>query len=140
MKQALRLTCIVGCVGIIAVIAMFQSGAWVAPEEANKLVNPVSANAKATAEGQRIYEEVCWKCHGDKGKGNGQAGVNLDRDPANFTTAEFQKQTDGAIFWKITEGRAPMASYKTKLSEVQRWSLVNYLRQFSKTAAKDPSR
>ena len=40
----------------------------------------------------------------------------------------MRRATDGELFWKITTGRAPMPSWEDKLSEVQRWQLVNYLR------------
>ena len=35
---------------------------------------------------------------------------------------------DGEIYWKITEGRKPMPSFKNQLSDEQRWQLVNFLR------------
>ena len=39
--------------------------------------------------------------------------------------------TDGEIFWKISEGRAPMPGFKKQLSEEDRWQLVHYLRAFA---------
>mgnify|MGYP003109959153 FL=1 len=71
---------------------------------------------------------LCFVCHGPKGKGDGMGGAGLTPKPTDLTTEEFQSQSDGAIFWKITEGRAPMASYKTSIPEKKRWELVNYLR------------
>ena len=71
---------------------------------------------------------MCFVCHGPKGKGDGMAGAGLTPKPTNLTTEEFQSQSDGAIFWKITEGRAPMASYKTSIPEKKRWEIVNYIR------------
>ena len=82
--------------------------------------------------GKKLYNQMCAVCHGAKGKGDGVAGAALNPKPTNFTSASVQAQTDGAIFWKITEGRSPMASYKTILKEEQRWQLVNYLRTFKK--------
>ena len=70
-------------------------------------------------------------CHGTKGAGNGVAGASLKPKPANFTLKEIQAQSDGAIFWKITEGRTPMAAYKM-LSDTQRWQLVSYIRTLKK--------
>jgi mono/diheme cytochrome c family protein len=60
------------------------------------------------------------------------AGMSLNPRPANFATEKFQSQTDGAIYWKLSEGRPPMAGYKTMLKENQRWQLVNYLRTLKK--------
>jgi len=75
---------------------------------------------------------MCVICHGAKGKGDGIAGVSLNPKPGNFTIERIQSQTDGAIFWKLTNGKAPMAAYKEILTETQRWELVNYIRTFKK--------
>lgn len=107
----------------------FGQTAWVAPSSANSIKNPYKGNANATAAGKTLYKQFCAICHGDKGKGDGLAGMNLKPRPGNFTKDAVQSQTDGAIYWKMTEGRAPMASYKTALTEQQRWQLVNYIRQ-----------
>lgn len=105
-----------------------QQQKWVAPASADKIQNPLKGDAKAAASGKKTYKMLCFVCHGPKGKGDGMAGAGLTPKPTNFTTEEFQSQTDGAIYWKITEGRTPMASYKTALPEKKRWELVNYLR------------
>lgn len=72
---------------------------------------------------------MCVICHGDKGKGNGAAGVSLTPRPANFLAITVRHESDGAIFWKLSEGNPPMASYKTLLTETQRWQLVLFIRQ-----------
>ncbi len=106
--------------------------AWISPPEADNIINPYQRNTFATAEGKKIYVQICFICHGDKGKGDGLGGLALVPRPADLATLKVQGQTDGAIFWKITEGRPPMASYKTTYSEIQRWQLVNFLRTFNK--------
>ena len=72
---------------------------------------------------------MCVICHGEIGKGNGAASVALETHPANFLAIEIKNESDGAIFWKMTEGRPPMASYKTLLTDQQRWELVCYIRK-----------
>ena len=72
---------------------------------------------------------MCVLCHGLQGKGNGQAGLSLVKKPANFLALKVINQTDGNIFWKITNGKAPMASYEELLTDDQRWKLVNYIRE-----------
>ncbi|WP_221405279.1 c-type cytochrome [Roseivirga seohaensis] len=109
-----------------------QKGPWKSPKEADGLKNPFVDNTTELLKGKKLYNQMCAVCHGAKGKGDGVAGAALNPKPTNFTSASVQAQTDGAIFWKITEGRSPMASYKTILKEEQRWQLVNYLRTFKK--------
>lgn len=117
---------------VIGLTAFQQSGEWKAPASADKITNPLKGNATATQEGKKVYKQMCAICHGNSGKGDGMAGMSLNPRPANFTADKFQAQTDGAIYWKLTEGRPPMAGYKTILKENQRWQLVNYLRSLKK--------
>lgn len=109
-----------------------QEISWVAPEYSNSLQNPFAGNKKATDRGQQTYNQMCVLCHGKNGEGNGQAGLTLEPRPANFLALNVKNQTDGAIFWKITNGKAPMASYFELLKDDQRWELVNYIRQLEK--------
>jgi mono/diheme cytochrome c family protein len=105
---------------------------WIAPASADKIVNPLKNDANAAASGKKLYKVMCFVCHGPKGKGDGMAGAGLTPKPTDLTTDEFQSQTDGAIFWKIAEGRAPMASYKTSIPEKKRWEIINYIRTLKK--------
>ncbi|MBI2271212.1 MAG: cytochrome c [Bacteroidetes bacterium] len=110
----------------------WQSNLWIAPEKVDKIPNPVASNLASIERGRKIFGQVCWNCHGLGGLGNGPASKTLKRKPANFTDSLVQKQTDGAIFWKISEGRAPMAPYKASLTTEQRWHLVNFIRTMKK--------
>ena len=105
---------------------------WKAPVSANDLTNPYKGNAAETAKGKVLYMQMCSVCHGNKGKGDGVAGVNLKPRPADHTSAQVQDQTDGALFWKMTNGNPPMASYKSILNDEQRWDLVNFIRTLKK--------
>lgn len=106
-----------------------QDKNWIAPEYSNSLVNPFKDNESATKEGKAIFTQMCVICHGITGQGNGEAGLSLERKPANFLALKVLNETDGAIFWKLNEGKAPMASYKELLREDQLWKLVNYIRK-----------
>ena len=105
-----------------------ENNNWIAPAHSDSVKNPFVGNARATAEGKEIYNQMCVLCHGLKGKGNGQAGLSLVKKPANFLALKVINQTDGNIFWKITNGKAPMASYEELWTDDQRWKLVNYIR------------
>jgi mono/diheme cytochrome c family protein len=101
---------------------------WVAPESADKIVNPLKGDDKSLSIGKKLFKMQCSVCHGFKGKGDGMAGTGLNPKPANLTSEAVQSQTDGAIFWKIQRGRGPMPSYKSSLKEEYRWSIINYIR------------
>lgn len=105
-----------------------QQKKWVAPASADKIVNPLKGDANATASGKKLYKVMCFVCHGPKGKGDGVGGAGLTPKPTDLTSDAVQSQTDGAIFWKIAEGRAPMASYKSSIPENKRWEIINYIR------------
>ena len=104
---------------------------WVAPADADKKTNPVASNAASIATGKDIFVKTCALCHGKKGKGDGPKSEELDVAVGDFTKPEFTKQSDGAIFWKITEGRKPMPGFKKELTEEQRWTVINYIRGFA---------
>lgn len=112
--------------------AIAQKG-WAVPEYTKGIKNPFAGNTAATAEGKVIYGQMCVLCHGITGKGNGEAGLSLEKKPANFLALKnIPNETDGEIFWKITVGKPPMSSYDELLTEDQRWQLVNYIRELNK--------
>lgn len=108
---------------------VIQQKKWEAPKGADTLKNPFCNNTVAAAKGKILFDKTCAICHGAKGKGDGVAGVSLNPRPQDLSSSLVQKQTDGAIYWKITTGRPPMASYKSTLTKEQQWQLVNYIRQ-----------
>jgi len=118
--------------GTISNPVFSQNGSWTAPSSADSYKNPYKGNEKTTLVGKKLFAQMCAICHGNKGKGDGVAGMALKTRPTNLSKDIVQKQTDGAIFWKMSEGRAPMASYKESLTEEQRWQLVNYIRALKK--------
>lgn len=105
---------------------------WVAPVSADEIVNPLKGDANAAASGKKTYKMLCAVCHGAKGKGDGIGSAGLQPKPTDLTSTKVQAQTDGAIFWKIEEGRSPMPSYKTTLPEKKRWEIINYIRKLKK--------
>jgi len=119
----------------VLIISVMNSKAysqeWTAPKSAENLENPTNNDKVSIKEAKKIFTNMCLICHGAKGKGDGVASVGLNPKPANFSSDKVQKQSDGALFWKVREGRTPMASYKEILTEKQRWQLVNYIRTFN---------
>lgn len=105
---------------------------WKAPASADNLKNPLLNHTTSFEEGQKIFKSLCVSCHGDDGTGNPVMVKSLNPPPANLISESVQNQPDGIIFWKISEGRGMMASYKNMLSEHDRWAVVNYIRHLAK--------
>jgi mono/diheme cytochrome c family protein len=108
----------------IAVSVVSAQGPWIAPADAKAMKNPV----KGIGNAKKTIETNCVSCHGASGKGDGPAAAALPPPkPANWTSDVVQKQTDGEIFWKISNGRGAMPPWK-HLPENERWEIVNYIR------------
>ena len=105
---------------------------WVVPERRAKRPNPVPMDAATVTRGREVYRKECRSCHGLTGRGDGPKAAELDSKVHDITSAQVQGQTDGALFWKITEGRGDMPTTKTALSEEERWMVVHYLRSLVK--------
>ena len=114
----------------LLVSSVYGQAEWTVPKQAEMMTNPLIKDSKSVEKGKKIFQSLCASCHGKTGKGDVAAMQSLNPKPTNFTTEKFQAQTDGTIYWKLSEGRGLMAAYKNMLSEEQRWSLVNYLRTF----------
>ncbi|MEO8713075.1 MAG: cytochrome c [Parafilimonas sp.] len=110
--------------------------AWVTPHDATLVKNPLTPDNTTLSEGKKLYTTYCTPCHGLKGKGDGAAAASLNPKPADHTSATVQNETDGSLFWKISEGHTPMPQYKAAFSETQRWELVNYIRTLAKPSKK----
>jgi len=73
-----------------------------------------------------IYKAKCASCHGADGSGQTKIGKTMKlRD---LRSPEVQKQTDAELLKIITDGKAKMPGYKTKLSVADLSSLVAYVR------------
>ncbi|WP_018614877.1 c-type cytochrome [Segetibacter koreensis] len=109
---------------------------WNIPKEAAELKNPLANNTTGLKDAKVLYTTNCVPCHGAKGKGDGAAASALNPKPSDHSSERVQKETDGELFWEISEGHNPMPEYKGALTETQRWELVNYIRTLTKTPKK----
>jgi len=105
---------------------------WVAPESASKMKNPLTVDSSVLADAKKLYQMNCTPCHGKKGKGNGASAFTLNTKPADHTSEGVQQDSDGALFWKLSEGNHPMPTHKIVLTDTQRWELVAYIRTLKK--------
>lgn len=90
-------------------------------------------DASLIATGKDLWAKQCKSCHGSKGLGDGPKGAMLKTNPGDFTSAAFQSQTDGELYYKTTFGNGEMPAYEKKVpSEADRWALVAYMRTLKK--------
>lgn len=104
------------------------------PPDASSLKNPVPLNAATVADAHQLYVSNCQKCHGINGDGKVPPGATYfySTKPTDFTSARrIDAMSDGEILWKMTNGRKPMPGFKNRLSDEQRWELVNLIRVFA---------
>jgi mono/diheme cytochrome c family protein len=116
----------------------FSKNTWELPEDADKTKNPTTATAESIAKGKELYMERskgnCVFCHGDTGAGNEANLAKLRRKPADLTNKErMTAMTDGEVFWKISKGiQGIMPAGEKRMTEEERWHVVNYVRTLSK--------
>ncbi len=106
---------------------------WPVPDAAKSKRNPVVSNAESIAAGKALWNTHCKSCHGAKGLGDGSKAAQLKTEPGDFSKAETQSQTDGSLFYKTSEGRDDMPSFKKKIPDADEiWSIVNFMRTLKK--------
>jgi mono/diheme cytochrome c family protein len=115
-------------------LASSGCGGWNVPPEAKDLKDPVPADTTTIAAARELYTNNCQKCHGVNGDGKVPPGATYfySTKPTNFRNAQIvDKMSDGEIFWKMTHGRKPMPAFNKRLTDKQRWELVNLIRAFA---------
>ena len=107
----------------------YQAKPWDVPEAYAKKANLVKSDGESVQNGKALWSKHCASCHGKKGAGDGSKAAELETEMNDFSKDDVQKQTDGALFYKILEGRDDMPTFKKKIpDEEDIWSLVNYAR------------
>ena len=100
-----------------------QDPNWRAPADKASRTNPLARKPEAAAGGEKLFRRNCVECHGEDGGGLAK------KNSADLLLPEVQSQSDGTLFWKLTNGNTDrgMPSF-SRLPEPQRWQLVLYLR------------
>jgi mono/diheme cytochrome c family protein len=109
---------------------------WKAPADAAAQKNPVAVNDESLIAGKEAYDSSCEECHGASGQGDGKKAAEMKKEERDrmkpLTDPSVVKQSDGELFWKISEGKKPMNAGKKTLEPEEMWSIVNYIRTFKK--------
>jgi len=135
MKRKLMLAASVIAVSVMSVAftSIQQSKPWPVPDKNAKMANPVKADKASIAAGKALWSLHCSSCHGKTGLGDGSKAAQLKTQPEDMTKASLQSQPDGSLFYKVSEGRDDMPSFKKKIPDADDiWNLVNYMRTLKK--------
>jgi mono/diheme cytochrome c family protein len=114
----------------ISSIAVFAQE-WIVPADKKVKLSPFQFTDETRKAGERLFTINCISCHGTPGKGNFLK--NLVPPPGDPATEKIQHNLDGEIFYKVSQGRGPMPSFKNVLTPSDIWSIISYLRTFNKT-------
>jgi mono/diheme cytochrome c family protein len=109
-----------------------QPKPWVVPANFKTMKNPVAVSEASTKAGQVLYTKSCASCHGKTGLGDGVKARALKTFPGDFSKDDYQKQSDGDLFYKSKIGRDEMPKYEGKLTDDDIWNIVNFTRTLKK--------
>ena len=108
--------------------AFSQEDEWIVPKDKSELVSNFQFTDENVESGESLYQKNCLSCHGEPTKGNFAA---LQPSPGDPASEKYQNQTDGSLFYRITEGRGLMPQFKNILSEKERWEIIAFIRSFN---------
>lgn len=109
-----------------------QGGPWEIPAKYKKMENPY-AGEDLTKIGKMMWSKHCKSCHGNVGLGDGPKAKQLETLAGDFSTADFQGQADGVMYYKSFVGRDEMPNFEKKIPDDEdRWAIIAYMKTFGK--------
>lgn len=128
MKTRIYVINLLAVLLLLVPLSMMAQSDWMVSEDKQADKNPIAFSEESVKAGKVVFMANCKSCHGDPTKAN---GLPLVPPPTDLGMQAFlDKNTDGSIFHKVTDGKATMPQYGSILSEDDRWNVVNYIRSF----------
>jgi len=127
--KTLKITILISAVafGFYSFTSIIQDG-WKVPDKYVNMKNPTNPK-EDMAIGKSLYDKHCKSCHGKEGYGDGPKAAEMKGDLGDFSSEDFQKQTDGTLFYKTSFGKDDMPEFTKKIPDDEdRWLVVNYMR------------
>jgi mono/diheme cytochrome c family protein len=92
---------------------------------------------RAIRNGERIYQRLCYHCHGRQGQGNNNAYMeSVGHKPADHTDlAKMQKLNDWEFFLALRDGVKDergwltMPPWESVLTPAEMWDVITYVRR-----------
>jgi len=119
---------LLGIVTFLVIVPDLAGQEWTVPDDKKGKLSTFQFDDNTRKAGEKIYSVNCMSCHGTPGKGNYLKLVPPPGDPA---TDKIQRNSDGEIFYKVTNGRGQMPSFKNALESDEIWHVISYLRSFN---------
>jgi mono/diheme cytochrome c family protein len=120
------ITAVAGALMLLAPQVLAQE--WIVPDEEATRSNPSEYTLEHVKQGKAIYNKNCLSCHGDPGKNN---PLTLSPIPVDMASEKMQANSEGALFYKITNGKGIMPPFGSTISENDLWLLVNFIQNYS---------
>jgi hypothetical protein len=90
---------------------------------------PVHVTADFIELGHQKFTIFCAVCHGATGNGSGLTKIGYKMTTVRDLTDDYTRaKTEGEIFTTITYGHGKMGPYGDRLTPVERWAVVSYVR------------
>jgi len=119
---------LLGIVTFLVMVPDMAGQEWIVPDDKKRKLSTFPFDEETKKAGEKIYTVNCVSCHGTPGKGN---FLNLVPSPGDPATEKIQRNTDGEIFFKVSNGRGQMPSFKNSLSTNEIWHVISFVRSFN---------
>jgi mono/diheme cytochrome c family protein len=100
--------------------------------DASSLQNPYPATAQSREQAQRVFQVNCAVCHGKNADGTSAVADRFKTagavPPPDFRSQRVRSRADGELYWLISEGIGNMPPFGELLTDEQRWSLIQVIR------------
>jgi mono/diheme cytochrome c family protein len=103
------------------------------PQDYQGVASPIERSQRAILAGAALYAMHCAACHGDKGRGRGDAGLTLKPSPALKTYISRRPwAADEYLLWSVAEGGvefgSTMPAFRDQLTRREMWEIIAYMR------------
>ncbi len=105
---------------IASMLTLMLLGSWVAAQ----------GEGGRPRNGQAIYDEYCFRCHGINGQGDGPESGRLIVPPANLQSPRSRAKTDFELLTIVSYGVAfsPMHGFRGRMTDDEILEVIDYIR------------
>jgi hypothetical protein len=116
-------------IALILILSEAVAQEWVVPDNRKGRLSPFPFTEDTKRSGENFYAANCRSCHGNPGRGD---VISMTPPPPDPGSEKFQSNSDGEMFFKISEGRQLMPSFKNVFTSNDIWHIVSFLRSFNR--------